>query len=240
MITVQIIPIIEDNYAYLIQSEDGTTAILDAGEASPIIDVLEERGLTPDYILTTHHHWDHVNGNSKIKAKYNAKIAAPEKEAPLIKGGVDITLKDGDIFTLGQDKAQIIETAGHTMGGICFYFKESGIIFTGDSVFSLGCGRLFEGTPTDMYTSFQKIMALPDETLIYCGHEYTKGNAGFCLANDRDNADLKHRIEEIKDLRMRGLPTIPVTLGMEKRTNIFMKAKSAEEFAALRHKKDNF
>lgn len=242
MIDVQIIPIIpdNDNYAYLIQSSDGVTGVIDPGDAAPIIAVIEDRGITPDYILNTHYHWDHVNGNPKIKSKYGAKIAAPEKEKARIKGGVDIPLRDGDIFMFGSDEVQIIETPGHTLGGICFYFKDSSIVFTGDTVFSMGCGRLFEGTAEDMFSSFQKIMALPDETLIYCGHEYTKGNAGFCLANDKQNPDLKERITEVKSLRLQGLPTLPVTLATEKNTNIFMKAKSAEEFAALRHKKDTF
>lgn len=240
MLSVQIIPILEDNYAYLLRSDDGTSAILDAGEAEPIIKTLEEQGIKPDYILTTHHHWDHVNGNPKIKSLYNCKLVGPKKEATRIKGGVDIELSDGDIFTLGNETAQIIETPGHTMGGICFYFKDSDIIFTGDSLFSMGCGKLFEGTAADMYESFQKLKALPDQTMIYPGHEYTKSNAGFCLSLERNNAALKERIAEVKELRSKNLPTVPVSLKTEKETNVFMKAKSAEEFAALREKKDNF
>lgn len=238
MIDTQIIPILKDNYAYLLQSPCGKVAVLDPGEADPIIEILSAQGLHPDFILNTHYHWDHTDGNTALKRKYGAQIIAPEKEAALIKD-VDITVKEGDIFTLGTENAQIIETHGHTRGGICFYFEDSAAIFTGDTLFSLGCGRL-EGTAQDMFEGFQKIMALPDETLIYCGHEYTRGNAGFCLSQDRDNEDLKKRIEQIKTLRADGQPTIPTTLALEKKTNIFMQTKSAEEFAALRLKKDNF
>lgn len=239
MIDIKIIPILKDNYAYLLKSPCGKVAVLDPGEADPIIEVLSAQGLRPDFILNTHHHWDHTDGNTVLKRKYGAQIVAPEKEATLIKG-VDVTVKEGDVFIFGTENAQIIETRGHTRGGICFYFENSSAIFTGDTLFSLGCGRLFEGTAQDMFGGFQKIKALPDETLIYCGHEYTRGNAGFCLSQDRDNQDLKKRIEQIKALRADGQPTIPTTLAIEKKTNIFMQAKSAEEFAALRIKKDNF
>lgn len=240
MITVDILPILDDNYAYLISAPCGATAIIDPGHGSQVIKHLEEKNIKPNYILNTHHHWDHVNGNPKVKAKYGCKIAAPIRREDLIKGGVDIPLREGDIFKLGEEEAIIIETPGHTMDGICFYFKNSKIIFTGDTLFSMGCGRLFEGTPEDMFNSFQKIAALPDDTMIYPGHEYTRANAGFCLSEDRHNEALKARIAEVKDLRAKDMPSIPVSLKCEKETNIFMKAKSADEFAALRQKKDNF
>lgn len=240
MIEIRILPILDDNYAYLIHSEDGTTAIVDPGEAAPVIQAIEERGLSLDYIINTHHHWDHVNGNPKLKEKYNAQIVAPARDAGRIKGGVDIALNDGDHFDLGTDRAEIIATPGHTLDGVCYYFKESKALFTGDTLFSMGCGRLFEGTPADMFQSFQKLQALPNEAQVYCGHEYTRANAGFCLTQDKHNEALKSRITEVKALREQGKPTIPTTLGLEKKTNVFMKAKSAEEFAALRQKKDNF
>ena len=239
MINVQMIPILQDNYTYLIRTENGLTAIVDPGEAQPVIDVLEAQGLTLDYILNTHHHWDHTDGNAELKNKYDAKLVAPEKEAWAIKN-IDIGLHDGDQFAFGDNTATIIETAGHTAGGICFYFEQSSIVFTGDTLFSLGCGRLFEGTAQDMFNSFKKLRALPDDTKVYCGHEYTRANAGFCLSQDRSNDSLKSRIAEIKDLRANNQPTLPTTIGLEKETNIFMQAKSAEEFAALREKKDSF
>ncbi|PCJ97492.1 MAG: hydroxyacylglutathione hydrolase [Zetaproteobacteria bacterium] len=238
MIDIQIIPVLKDNYSYLLRSPCGVTAILDPGEAAPIIAVLKEQNLKLDFILNTHHHWDHTDGNAALKSKYGAKIVAPKNNSPI--KNVDIPLTSNDVFTFGTQHVEIIETPGHTLDGICFYFEDSHAVFTGDTIFSLGCGRLFEGTAQDMFHSFQKIMALPDDTLIYCGHEYTRGNAGFCLAHDRDNEDLKKRIEQVKLLRAEGKPTVPSTLAMEKKTNIFMRAKSAEGFAALRLKKDNF
>ena len=239
MMDIEIIPILKDNYAYLLKTSDGVTAIVDPGEADPIIDVLEAQGLKLDYILNTHHHWDHVNGNPKLKATYGATLVAPEKDAHQIKD-VDETLKEDDVFTLGNETAKIIETPGHTMGHICYYFEDAKALFTGDTVFSMSCGRLFEGTPADMFSSFQKLKALPDDVMMYCGHEYTRANAGFCLAHDKNNEDLKKRIAEVKALREKDMPTLPVALGVEKKTNIFMKAQSADEFAELRTAKDNF
>lgn len=240
MIYVDIIPILDDNYAYFITAPCGKSAILDPGHADEVIDHFERMNTHPTYIINTHHHWDHVNGNIKIKEKYGAKIVAPARSQSEIPGDVDIAVQEGDIFILGDEEASVIETPGHTMDGICIYFKDSGILFTGDTLFSMGCGRLFEGTPADMFESFAKIRALPDETMIYPGHEYTKGNAGFCLSIDKHNDDLRKRIDQVKALRAEGLPTIPVSLSIEKDTNVFMKAKSVKEFATLRHKKDNF
>ncbi|MBI1300086.1 MAG: hydroxyacylglutathione hydrolase [Alphaproteobacteria bacterium] len=238
--TVQIIPILKDNYTYLIEAEDGTTAILDPGEADPVIGVLENRGLKLDYILNTHHHWDHVNGNPKLQKHFDAKLVVPEKEKDKIKGRIDITLKDEDVFGLGSAKADIIETPGHTMGHICFHFSESNVLFTGDTVFSMGCGRLFEGTAEDMFQSFQKIIALPNETMIYCGHEYSESGSKFCLRNDPQNPALIKRIKDVKALREKNLPTIPISLKAEKETNIFMRAETAEEFRTIRKERDNF
>ncbi len=239
MIKIEILPMFEDNYSFLLQSPCGVNAIIDPGDPTPTINFLNKNGLKLDFIINTHHHWDHVDGNAALKAKYGAQIVAPEKEAVQI-GDVDIKLKDGDIFMLGEEAMLAIETAGHTMGALCYYFADSSALFTGDTVFSMGCGRLFEGTAEDMFKSFAKIMALPDDTMIYCAHEYTRGNAGFCLSQDRDNEDLRARIAQVKDLRVQNKPTIPVSLAIEKKTNIFMKAKSAEEFSALRIKKDTF
>lgn len=235
---VQIIPILKDNYAYLIQSGD-VTAIIDPGETAPIIDVLDNQGLSLDYILNTHHHGDHVAGNKALLKRYGAKLVAPAKEVSKIRG-VDIELSERDVFEFGDTQAHILETSGHTLGGICIYFEEDKVLFSGDTLFSLGCGRLFEGTAEDMFRSFEKLNALPDDTLVYPGHEYTQSNAAFCLHVDPENEALQARSQEIDDIRSRGVPTIPVSLGVEKVTNPFLKAKSADEFAALRTLKDKF
>lgn len=239
MIDVFIIPILEDNYAYVVKSSDNKVMVIDAGEAKPLIDFLETHSLKPDYILSTHHHWDHVNGNQELAKKYSAPILVPLNDAHKIKQ-YDLTLKDGDIFNLGNDFASIIETTGHTHGAICVWFKESNIVFVGDTLFSMSCGRLFEGSAEEMFYSFQKIATLPDETLIYCGHEYTLTNAAFCKSITPNNPALLQRILEITILRESGKPTIPTTLGTEKKTNVFLKAKTPEEFAHLRELRNNF
>src|SRR5262249_53789611 len=154
-----------------------------------------------------------------LKEKYGAKIAGPAKEAIHIPG-MDIKLRDRDEFKFGETIFRVIETPGHTAGHICFYFPNDRALFTGDTIFSMGCGRLFEGTPEDMWNSFQKILKLPDDTWIHCGHEYTVMLGYFGLSIEPNNADIKRRLAEAKDLREQGLPTIPVTLGMEKKTNV--------------------
>ena len=238
MIDVQLIPILEDNYAYLIKTPCEKTAILDPGEADPIIKILENNNLNLDYIFITHHHWDHVNGVSKLNKKYKCKVVAPQAEANKIKG-VDIGLNDGDIFELGSETTKIILTPGHTLGAICYYFKDSKALFTGDTLFSLGCGKLFEGTAKEMFESLEKIKTLPDDTSVYCGHEYTIENSEFCLAKTPTNKYLIDRIAEVKRLISSGKPSIPSTIGMEKNTNIFLNAKNAEEFRIIRQERDN-
>lgn len=239
MITVHTIPILEDNYAYIVQSSDGKTAVIDPGEAPQIINFLENHNITPDYIINTHHHWDHVNGNPALVKKYNTFVIAPRNDVHKIKH-VDRLLDDGEVFMLGSDAMYVIETSGHTMGGICLWFKDSNILFTGDTIFSMGCGRLFEGSPKDMFASFQKIAALPDDTMIYCGHEYTLHNARFCQSITPDNEDLKARLAQAQELRAQNLPTIPVTLSVEKKTNVFFNAKTPEEFKHLRELRNSY
>lgn len=237
MIDVTIIPILNDNYSYLIKSA-GKTAIIDPGEAKPVIDYLEEHDLHLDYILNTHHHGDHISGNAALKDKYGAIIAGPKSESHKI-AALDQHLTEADQFIFGDESAQIIETPGHTLGHICFYFAESKILFSGDTLFSMGCGRLFEGTPEQMWDSLEKINALPDETMIYCGHEYTASNGAFCLTQEPDNHALKERMAQVKALRANNEPTVPVSLATEKETNVFLRAKNATHFAELRSLKDN-
>lgn len=240
IIKVTIIPVLQDNYAYLLEAGDnGPVAIIDPGQAAPIERVLEERNLELNYILNTHHHGDHIAGNAVLKKKYKARILGPESESSRI-ADMDEGFKDGEIFLFGGEEIEIIATPGHTCGAICYYLRNSNIIFTGDTLFSLGCGRLFEGTPEQMHNSLCRIAALPDETQIYCGHEYTLANARFCEHVAPDNNDLKERIHEVRTLRSIHQPTLPVELSVEKKTNVFLMAKDANEFARLRRLKDSF
>ena len=236
MMNVTLIPILSDNYAYLLEAEDGAVAVLDPGEAGPVIEVLEDKNLKPDMILNTHHHSDHIGGNAEIKNKYGAQIIGPAKDKDRI--GPDQGLREGDDFSFGGEQVQILETPGHTLGGICFYFPESKAVFTGDTLFVMGCGRVFEGTMEQMWDSLSKIMALPDETKIYCGHEYTQANGNFCLTVEPDNTDLQDRMKDIRALRDQGKPTIPSIIALEKKTNSFVRAGSAARFAEIRKEKD--
>ncbi len=240
MISVTLVPIIPQmqNYAYILEAENGEVAVVDPGEAAPIIKALEDKALKPDVILITHHHWDHVDGLADMLGWHSCHVVGPEKEADKIKN-LDVLLNENSEFFFGGEQVKIIETPGHTMGHICFYFPDSGVLMAADTVFSMGCGRLFEGSPQDMWDSFQKIMSLPDETQIYCGHEYTLSNGEFCEKIEPENMAIKARLKEVRALRDRGAPTLPVSLKTEKDTNVFLRAGSAERFGELRTLKDN-
>ena len=213
-----------DNYGLLIHDDEtGATATIDAGEAEPILAALKEVGWTLTDILVTHHHGDHVAGIPALKAATGAKVTAPigdRDRVPL----VDVTVKEGDIIQLGQLKAEIIDTPGHTSHHIAYYFPANAILFAGDTLFSLGCGRLFEGTPEQMWASLKKLRALPADTKLYCGHEYTQSNARFALTIDPENAALRQRAREVDALRAKGAFTLPVTLGAEIAENPFLRA----------------
>ncbi len=239
MITVTILPVLKDNFAYFLQSENGAAAVLDPGEAEPIIRHLDSLGLKPDFILNTHHHGDHTAGNTALKERYGAKVFGPERERSRIPA-LDFGLSEKDSFFLGDERMQVIETPGHTAGALCYYFPDSGLLFTGDTLFLMGCGRLFEGTPAQMYHSLQKIAALPDDTLIYCGHEYTLEATDFCLSIEPDNAVLKKRQADVRVLDAQKKPTVPATLGLEKETNVFLRARNVEQFTEYRLKRNNF
>lgn len=236
--TIQLIPILKDNYAYLITGKNDEVMIIDPGEAAPISEALEKQNLRLTHILNTHHHWDHTDGNLELKEKYGCKIIGPEKDRARIPG-IDEGLNEGDVFTWQDCNFEVIETPGHTLGHICFYEPELKTLFSGDTLFSMGCGRLFEGTAEQMWNSFEKILKLPDETLIYCGHEYTLGNAKFCLEIEPENADLQKRYAEARELRRAGQPTLPVSLETEKKTNVFLRAGSMNKFREIREIKDS-
>jgi len=237
---IHMIPVLSDNYAYcLIDSDCGKSAIVDPGDAAPVIAFCEDHGIHPDYILNTHHHGDHTGGNADIRKRYHSKVAAPAAEIHKI-GHVDIPLRDGDTFMLGTTAAQIIATPGHTAGHVVFYFPEDSVLFSGDTLFAMGCGRLFEGDANDMWAGLQKLNNLPDETRVYCGHEYTQSNAASAISVMPDNHAILKRHADVTVTRQSGKPTIPTTLGLERLTNPFLMATDAGAFATLRRKKDSF
>tara|TARA_B100001093_G_scaffold500128_1_gene550225 strand:+ start:1780 stop:2499 length:720 start_codon:yes stop_codon:yes gene_type:complete len=237
---IEIIPCLQDNYSYLIVDESNNTAcVVDPSESKPIIDFLKNKNITLKYILNTHHHYDHVGGNKELKKNLGAIVVGFKKDMNRIPE-IDILLEDNQIWKAENFKAKIIHIPGHTSGHICFYFFQEKIIFTGDTLFSLGCGRIFEGTHKEMFESLNKIKSLPNETKIYCGHEYTLQNSKFCIMHDPENINLKKKINYIINLIKNGLPTIPSTLKDELDCNIFLRTKNLESFSKLRELKDNF
>ncbi len=252
MTEILIIKCLNDNYAYIYLNDKKEAFVVDPSEANPVIDTLEKNDLQLKYILNTHHHFDHIGGNYELKEKYNCKIVGSKKDRERIPG-IDIEISDGDYWSFKEHTAQIIEIPGHTSGHIAFFFKSLNAVFTGDTLFSLGCGRLFEGTPTMMWNSLKKLRALPDQTKIYCGHEYTLSNGKF-INSIYPSEDMRLKIESLVELNEKNLPSIPSTIADEKKMNIFLKAddinliknlglqgKSPEEvFGYIRELKDNF
>ena len=237
---VEIIKCLQDNYSYLIIDEDNLSAcVVDPSESKPIINFVEKNNLNLKYILNTHHHYDHIGGNMELKKKYNSTIVGYKGDKNRIPG-IDTLVEDEKIWEKDNFIAKIYHIPGHTSGHIAFHFFREKKIFTGDTLFSLGCGRIFEGTYEQMFNSLNKIKKLPKETEIYCGHEYTLQNSNFCIANDSQNSQLKNMIKNIKEKLNRGLPTIPTVLDDEIKCNIFLKAKNLSSFSKLRDLKDNF
>jgi len=248
------IPVLNDNYVYLARdAETGACAVVDPAVAKPVLQTLDELGWTLTHILNTHHHMDHVGGNLEIKAVTGCTVVGFADDAERIPG-IDVRVQEGDSVALGNCTAQVFEVPGHTSGHIAYWFEDSDALFCGDTLFSMGCGRLFEGTPDQMWTSLGKIRGLPDATLIYCAHEYTNANADFALSVEPSNADLQARADEVIRLREAGRPTVPSTLGLERKTNPFLRADAPElladaglagqdpvsAFAEIRRRKDNF
>lgn len=241
-----------DNFGVLIHdSKAGATATIDAGDHAAIRAALHRRGWHLTDILVTHHHGDHTAGLNALKAATGARVVAAKADKHRI-GDVDVFVAEGDQVQVGDIQFQIIETPGHTLGHIAYYSPNAHVLFAGDTLFSLGCGRLFEGTAYDMWSSLLKLRALPDETRLYCGHEYTLSNARFNQRMDPDNTALKLRAKEVEALRAAGQLTLPISLGTEKKTNVFLRADDptlqniigmnshspVEVFAALRSAKD--
>ncbi len=246
------IPCLTDNYAFLLHNaRTKETLLVDAPDAPPIQEVLDAQGWTLTDILLTHHHWDHVDGLEPLRGP--ARVIGAAVDAHRLPP-LDLTVSEGDAVTICGEEAQVFDVSGHTVGHIALYFATPGVLFTADSLMALGCGRLFEGTPAQMWQSMQKLRALPDNTRVCSGHEYTETNAGFALTIEPDNSDLISRIEEISQTRAAMQPTVPSNLGVEKRTNPFMRAdvptlqsafgmtnsNPADVFAQIRKKRDNF
>ena len=222
------VPCLSDNYAYIvIDNNSKTIGVVDPSEASPIISFLNKKNLKLNYILNTHHHFDHIGGNIELKKKYNAKVVGFDGDKHRIPG-IDISLKDNENWVFGDSKLKVIHVPGHTLGHICFFFEKEKIVFTGDTLFSLGCGKIFEGDHKQMLDSLNKIKKLPKNTKIYCGHEYTYKNAEFCMKYDKDNINLEKQFEKIKKLRSDNLPTIPSNLADELKSNIFLRCDKNE------------
>ena len=237
---IQIIPCLQDNYSYLMIAEENNTAcIIDPSEADPIIEYLENNKIKLKFILNTHHHYDHVGGNKRLKEKYGASVVGYVGDKQRIPE-IDILLDDQETWIHENFEAKIIYIPGHTLGHICFHFYKEESIFTGDTLFSLGCGRIFEGTYSQMFDSLMKLKKLPEDTKVYCGHEYTKKNSDFCLTHDSNNNNLKIMIHHIDEKLKSGLPTVPSTIKDELECNIFLRSNSVETFSKLRDLKDNF
>lgn len=248
-------PCLSDNYGFLFHdTASGMTACVDTPEVEPIVAACEQRGWTLTHILNTHHHHDHAGGNAELKARFGCTVLGPANELSKIPT-IDTPLRGGDRFSFGEHSIDVLDVGGHTLGHIAYHVPAAGVAFVGDSLFALGCGRLFEGTPQQAWASLERLMALPPDTTVYCAHEYTAANLKFALTIEPGNEALQARATEIAELRARGEPTVPTTIAYELATNPFLRPTSpalrthlgvpAEEsaastFARVRRMKDEF
>ncbi|MDD5411633.1 MAG: hydroxyacylglutathione hydrolase [Methylobacter sp.] len=254
MLTILQLPVLNDNYIYLIHDHvSGETAAVDPAVAQPVLNVLEQKGWQLTTILNTHHHGDHVGGNLDLKQKTGCTIIAPLSDQNRIPG-IDRGVIEGDVITLGKHTARVISTPGHTSGHVVYYFADDNTLFCGDTLFVMGCGRLFEGTAEQMWHSLQKLKALPVATIIYCAHEYTQTNGRFALTVEPGNRKLQQRMDVINQQRTNHQPTVPSTIEQEMATNPFFREdslalqetikmvnkKPVEVFAEIRRLKNSF
>ena len=234
------IPALSDNYIWLVhEPESGETVVIDPAVAEPVLAEADSRGWRIGQIWNTHWHPDHTGGNAAIKEAMGSTVTGPAAEAARIPT-LDRTVAEGDVVSLGALRAEVLEVPAHTAGHIAYHLPEAGLIFVGDTLFAMGCGRLFEGTAEQMYSNLQRLAALPPETEVYCAHEYTLSNARFAVTVEPDNADLATRAAAVESARAAGDATVPTTIALERATNPFIRASSAEAFAELRRGKDNF
>jgi len=252
-LVIRQIPVLRDNYVYLLHEPDsGDTAAVDPSVAGPVLDALGREKWRLTHILNTHHHNDHTGGNNELKAATGCTIVGPRADRERIPG-IDLDVADGETYRFGTEEARVFDVPGHTRGHIAYWFAKSRALFCGDTLFLMGCGRLFEGTPEQMWRSLGKLKNLPPETMVYCAHEYTQSNARFALTVEPDNRALVARAQRIDALRQAGQPTVPASLGEELATNPFLRADlpalqaaagapgdAVATFASIRKRKDNF
>ena len=254
-LTILRVPVLNDNYSWLVHDDEtGATAVVDPAEVDPIMEAAKGQNWTLTHILNTHHHWDHTGGNVVLKERLNLTVVGPKADKERIPG-IDVELKDGDEYAFGASKLVCYDTPGHTKGHITLFFPNNRALFPGDTLFSMGCGRLFEGTPAQMWDSLSKLVPLPRDTLVYCAHEYTMSNAKFAMHVEPGNKALQRRHTEVEEARRAGVATVPSDLGTELETNPFLRpwsgeirerlgiaanASDAEAFGVIRRAKDNF
>ena len=232
--------VLSDNYVYLAHdAATGRTTVIDPAVADPVLAAAAAKGWTISDIWNTHWHPDHTGGNLAIKAATGCRITGPAGEAAKIPG-IDVAVADGDTVRLGESSARVIDVPAHTAGHNAYWFGADDVLFCGDTLFALGCGRLFEGSAAQMYASLGRLMALPDTAKVYCAHEYTASNAAFAVTVEPGNSDLAARVVDIRAARAAGRPTVPSTIGLERATNPFTRARDVAEFTARRTAKDNF
>ncbi|UZR27929.1 hydroxyacylglutathione hydrolase [Methylococcus mesophilus] len=254
MLEILQIPVLEDNYVYLLHEPDsGATAAVDPAVAGPVLEALDARGWRLSHVLNTHHHGDHVGGNLELKAATGCAIVGAAGDRHRIPG-IDVALKDGEEFRLGSASARMLEVPGHTSGHVAFWFEDDAALFCGDTLFALGCGRLLEGSAEQMWRSLERLRALPPKAKVFCAHEYTQANARFAVTIEPGNTALRERLGRVEALRREGLATVPSSLGEELATNPFLRPESpeirqglgivqapdVEVFAEIRRRKDGF
>lgn len=240
MLEIVRIPVLSDNYVWLVhEPERGETMVVDPAVADPVLEEADKRGWKITQIWNTHWHPDHTGGNEAIKAATGCVITGPKAEKARIPT-LDHTVSEGDTVKLGNVVADVIDVPAHTAGHIAYHLPSEGAAFVGDTLFAMGCGRLFEGTASQMFDNMRKLEKLPDETRVYCAHEYTEANGRYAVTAEPDNADLAERMADVIAMRAKGEATVPTTIGLERATNPFMRASSADELAERRAAKDAF